>query len=106
MSDTTHQAHAEEMGAGSSSGIGATTARQHSAQAHSIGEGPLARAIEEQTARLPSDIWLWAAGGSIALSLFLQASNDKPRSLFIGQWAPTFLLLGIYNKMVKQNGSN
>ena len=29
-------------------------------------EGMVARAIEQQTARLPSDLFLWAAGGSIA----------------------------------------
>lgn len=105
MTETTHQTHTNEMGSGSSLGVGATTARQHGARPHSIGEGPLARVIEEQTARIPSDVWLWAAGGSIALSLLLQASNDKHRSLFVGQWGPTFLLLGIYYKMVKQHGS-
>jgi len=26
--------------------------------------------------------------------------------LFVGQWAAPFLLLGIYNKMVKQHGSD
>jgi hypothetical protein len=25
-------------------------------------------------------------------------------SLFIGQWAPTFLIFGLYNKMVKELG--
>jgi hypothetical protein len=69
-------------------------------------EGELARMIEEQTAKLPSDIFLWAAGGSMIASLFLQAAGDKHRSLFIGQWAPSFLLLGIYNKLVKVAGSD
>src|SRR4051812_5257048 len=36
-------------------------------------EGMLARMIEEQTAKLPSDLFLWAALGSIGCSLFLQA---------------------------------
>ena len=27
-------------------------------------------------------------------------------SLFIGQWAPTFLIFGLYNKLVKQLGSD
>jgi len=27
-------------------------------------------------------------------------------SLFVGQWVAPFLLLGIYNKMVKQHGSD
>lgn len=69
-------------------------------------EGPLARAIEHQTAKLPSDIFLWAALASIATSLVLQILGLKKNALFVGQWAPTFLLFGIYNKLVKQLGSD
>ena len=69
-------------------------------------EGPVARAIEEQTAKAPSDTFLWAAVGSIALSLALKFGGRKHDALFVGQWVPTFLLLGIYNKMVKLHGSD
>ncbi len=69
-------------------------------------EGPLARAIEDQTARLPSDTFLWLALGSIAASLTLKLSGRGRDALFVGQWAPTFLLFGIYNKLVKQLGSD
>jgi hypothetical protein len=69
-------------------------------------EGPLARAIEHQTAKLPSEIFLWAALASIATSLVFQMMDRKQNALFVGQWAPTFLLLGIYNKLVKQFGSD
>jgi hypothetical protein len=69
-------------------------------------EGPVARTIEQQTAKLPSDIFLWAALASIATSLLLQILDRKHNALFVGQWAPTFLLLGIYNKLVKQLGSD
>jgi hypothetical protein len=71
-----------------------------------LAEGPLARAIEHQTAKLPSDAFLWAALASIATSLALQMWDRKKDALFVGQWAPTFLLLGIYNKLVKQLGSD
>ena len=67
-------------------------------------EGPVARTIEEQTAKFPSDIFLWAALGSMAASLTLQLAGSRHRSLFIGQWAAPFLLFGIYNKLVKQQG--
>ncbi|GAB3971692.1 hypothetical protein GCM10028806_22310 [Spirosoma terrae] len=67
-------------------------------------EGPVATAIEEQTAKLPSDIFLWSALGSMAVSLVLQYQGSKNRSLFVGQWAAPFLLLGIYNKLVKLEG--
>ncbi len=86
-------------------GLGSHVASQRGVASHQTGEGPLARAIEEQTARLPSDTWLWAAGASIALSLYLQARDEKQKALFVGNWAPTFLLLGIYNKTVKLHGS-
>ena len=69
-------------------------------------EGPVATAIEKQTSKLPSDWFLWAAGGSIALSLALQAAGKKERANFVGQWAPTFLILGLYNKIVKVAGSD
>ena len=69
-------------------------------------EGSVARAIEEQTAKLPSDFFLWAAVGSIAGSLALHLMNKRERSLFVGQWAPTFLILGLYNKLVKLEGSD
>ena len=69
-------------------------------------EGPIAKTIEQQTAKLPSDWFLWAAVGSIATSLTLQISGKKQASTFVGQWAPTFLILGLYNKLVKQLGSD
>jgi len=31
--------------------------------------------------------------------------GDDRKANFIGHWAPTFLLLGLYNKMVKLHGS-
>jgi hypothetical protein len=67
-------------------------------------EGKVATAIEEQTAKLPSDIFLWAALGSMAISAGLQIAGVKSKSLFVGQWAAPFLLLGVYNKLVKQQG--
>ena len=67
-------------------------------------EGKVAKAIEEQTAKIPSDVFLWAALGSMAISLGLQIAGTRHRSLFIGQWAAPFLLLGLYNKIVKLEG--
>ena len=74
------------------------------AQQHS--EGVVARTIEQQTAKLPSDVFLWAAGASIVGSLCLQFSGKQHQALFVGQWAPTFLVLGLYNKLVKVAGSD
>jgi len=67
-------------------------------------EGKVATAIEEQTAKLPSDTFLWAALGSMAISAGLKIAGRKHTALFVGQWAAPFLLLGIYNKLVKLEG--
>ena len=67
-------------------------------------EGPVATAIEEYTARIPSDIYLWAALGSMAVSLTLKIMKKDEEALFVGQWPAPFLLLGVYNKLVKQLG--
>jgi len=69
-------------------------------------EGTVARAIEQQTAKLPSDTFLWLAVGSIATSLTLKLMDRDKDALFVGQWAPTFLILGLYNKIVKVAGSD
>jgi hypothetical protein len=69
-------------------------------------EGPVAKTIEQETAKLPSDWFLWAAMGSIGTSLILQMSGKRHASTFVGQWGPTFLILGLYNKLVKQLGSD
>jgi hypothetical protein len=69
-------------------------------------EGQVAKAIESQTAKLPSDTFLWMAVGAMAASASLQMMGNKNVSLFVGQWAPTFLIFGLYNKLVKQLGSD
>ena len=69
-------------------------------------EGAVARRIEDQTARLPSDTFLWAAMTAMGGSLLLQASGRKDASLFVGQWVAPFLLFGVYNKLVKIAGSD
>ncbi|HEX2971093.1 MAG TPA: hypothetical protein VHP11_02100 [Tepidisphaeraceae bacterium] len=69
-------------------------------------EGTIAKSIEQQTAKLPSDVFLWAAGGSILGSLALKMAGRGQDALFVGQWAPTFLILGLYNKLVKLEGSD
>ena len=67
-------------------------------------EGPVAKGIEKQTSKIPSDVFLWAALGSMASSLALKIAGRKHDALFIGQWAAPFLLLGVYNKLVKIGG--
>ena len=69
-------------------------------------EGPVASAIEKQTAKLPSDLFLWAALGSMAISATFKILKKNDVALFVGQWAAPFLLLGVYNKIVKLEGTD
>jgi hypothetical protein len=83
-------------------------------------EGRVARGIESQTAKIPSDVFLLAAGAAMIGSLVFQVLGPKPRmgifgrsvqgraplASFIGQWVPTLLIFGLYNKIVKVAGSD
>jgi hypothetical protein len=61
----------------------------HMTDAHEHAEGPLAKAIEDHTAKLPSDTFLWLAVGSMVVSLTMQMAGKRHGSVFVGQWAPT-----------------
>lgn len=67
-------------------------------------EGKVAKNIEKETAKLPSDVFLWTSTAVMSTSLALHLMGKKSASLFIGQWAAPFLLFGIYNKIVKTEG--
>ena len=69
-------------------------------------EGRIAKTIEDQTAKLPSDTFLWGAIGAMAVSASLHMMGNTKASVFVGQWAPSILILGLYNKLVKQHGSD
>lgn len=63
-------------------------------------------AIESQTAQIPSSGYLAAALGCMAASAILKFAGKDDWALFVGQWPAPFLLMGVYNKMVKQHGSD
>ena len=67
-------------------------------------KGRLAKNIEEQTAKLPSDTFLWTSIAAMGVSLTLKMLGKNHTALFIGQWAAPFLLFGLYNKIVKMEG--
>jgi hypothetical protein len=67
-------------------------------------EGNVARLIETQTSKIPSDVFLWTAFGLMATSLTLQIIGKKHVSNFIGEWPIAFLIMGLYNKVVKVAG--
>ena len=63
-------------------------------------------AIVSQTSRVPSTLFLGLALGSMAASAILKIMEKDDWALFVGQWAAPFLIMGNYNKMVKQQGSD
>jgi hypothetical protein len=42
----------------------------------------------------------------MALSAILWAAGKKEAASFVGQWAATILIMGVYNQLVKQLGSD
>lgn len=67
-------------------------------------EGAGTAAIENQTAKIPSDYFLLAAGVVMVVSLGLKLVKQNSKSLFVGQWVAPLLLFGVYNKIVKTVG--
>ncbi len=69
-------------------------------------EDQVTAAIEKVTSQVPSSVYLGLAFASILTSVSFNIAGKKHESLFVGQWVAPFLLLGIYNKLVKQHGSD
>ena len=62
--------------------------------------------MEEQTTKAPSLLFLGLALGSMAASAALVLSGRKKLGNFIGQWAPSILIMGTYNKIAKELHGN
>jgi hypothetical protein len=70
----------------------------------SMAEDEFTKSIERQTASVPSSVFLGLALGSMAVALVAQMSGEGKWGNFIGQWAPSLLMIGVYNKLVKLEG--
>jgi hypothetical protein len=53
------------------------------------------------TDQVPEEIWYWAALGSIVASATLFILRQRDWSIFVGQWPPTFLLFGLFHKLLR-----
>lgn len=71
-----------------------------------IQEDQLTAMLESYSAKWPTSLFMGAAFASMIGSLVLKGRGKDQHALFIGQWAAPFLLLGLYNKTVKQHGSD
>jgi hypothetical protein len=58
--------------------------------------------VEEQTAKVPSLAFLGLAIGAMAASAALVMTGRKQLGNFVGQWAPSILIMGLYNKLAKE----
>jgi hypothetical protein len=67
-------------------------------------EDEFTKTIEKYTAAIPSSGYLAIAVGAMATSLALQLVGRGKWGNFIAQWVPTWLVIGLYNKMVKLEG--
>jgi hypothetical protein len=75
-------------------------------KAGEITEDQITALLESQSAKWPTSFFLGAAFASMIASLILKAQDKDNLALFVGQWAAPFLILGTYNKIVKQHGSD
>jgi hypothetical protein len=67
-------------------------------------ESSLTRLIEQQTAKIPSDVFLVAALVSMAAALACEVADRRRVSRFVGLWPGPLLVMGVYNKLVKLLG--
>ena len=67
-------------------------------------EDQFTKTIESYTAAVPSTGYLAVAIGAIGLSLACQVAGKGKWGNFIAQWVPTWLIIGLYNKLVKLEG--
>ena len=68
-------------------------------------ESEVTRLIEQQAARIPSHYFLVGALGAMAASIAFEVAGNERMSRFVGMWAPTLLMTGVYNKLVKTLGT-
>lgn len=59
------------------------------------------RTFFRATDQIPEATWYWAAVLSILFSATLKLAKKDDWALFVGQWPPTFLLFGLYHRLVR-----
>jgi hypothetical protein len=59
------------------------------------------RAIEHTAASIPSSAFFMLAGGAVVGSIALKAMGRSDAARFAGEWVPTILMFGLYNKIAK-----
>ena len=65
-------------------------------------EDAVTKKVDQVTGQVPGLAYVGLALGAMAASAALVLSGRKELGNFIGQWAPSILIVGLYNKIVKQ----
>jgi hypothetical protein len=67
-------------------------------------EDRFTKTIQAYTAAIPSTGYLSVAIAGMAVSLMCQVTGQGKWGNFIAQWVPTWLIIGLYNKLIKVEG--
>ena len=67
-------------------------------------EGKGTVAVEKQTSKIPSIVYLTLGLGALVASACLMRHNKRREAFLVGQWAAPILIMGLYNKVVKTEG--
>ncbi|AKF84598.1 hypothetical protein MFUL124B02_01420 [Myxococcus fulvus 124B02] len=63
------------------------------------------RLLEQQAAKIPSHVFLFASLCSMGVSLGFELTGRTQPARFVGSWVSPLLVMGVYNKLVKLLGS-
>ncbi len=69
-------------------------------------EDQFTKTFESYTVAVPSSAYLAVGIGAMGLSLACQVAGRGKWGNFIAQWVPTWLIIGLYNKLVKLAGQD
>ena len=67
-------------------------------------EDVFTRLIEQQAAKVPSQVFLFTSFCAMATSLGLELARRERAARFVGLWVTPLLVMGVYNKLVKTLG--
>ncbi len=71
-----------------------------------VQEDQVTALLAKYCSKWPTSLFLGAAMASVIGSMVLKLKGKHQDALFVGQWVASFLILGLYNKSVKQHGSD
>jgi hypothetical protein len=95
--------HARTTGDAGQTARGLTDGERDALQ-HTLHREPL-QSTWAAMERIPVGAYYFAMLGSVATAFTLFVAGKKESAQFVGQWAPTFALLGLMNKLLKPTRS-